>query len=285
MSEKTLSRAEGSERLKERRRRSRRRSGVVAGIFVLVLIAGGIWLTWQPYVRIATVSISNIAPELNVLGEAGDLALIGIAQRQIDGTYVGIIPRDSIFFIPEHDLREALRRVRPGIATVSFSRIGFTSLHVAIQDRVPAGRWCGLQKSVQAVDEYCYFFDAGGFLYAAVDAASSTPPLNPYILYAPLADNATEPFEATLRDAAVLSGLFDFAHEVGTLGSPVESIIIRDDEVDCLLRSGTRITYVRGEEKTSFTNLVSAVEKPRLTDGSIDYIDLRFGGKVYLKKR
>ncbi|MDO8566972.1 MAG: hypothetical protein Q7R58_02365, partial [bacterium] len=62
-------------------------------------------------------------------------------------------------------------------------------------------------------------------------------------------------------------------------------IVIHDGEVDNNLASGTRITYVLGREQDAFTALVSARENFNLADGSVDYVDLRFDGKVYLKKK
>ncbi|MDP1759930.1 MAG: hypothetical protein Q8L01_00440, partial [Candidatus Woesebacteria bacterium] len=65
----------------------------------------------------------------------------------------------------------------------------------------------------------------------------------------------------------------------------VTRVILRGDEVDDMLASGTRVTYVLGNEQNAFTSLVSARENLNLADGSIDYVDLRFDGKAYLKKK
>ena len=79
--------------------------------------------------------------------------------------------------------------------------------------------------------------------------------------------------------------MFNFARQLDTLGSPVTKVVLRDDEVDDYLASGTRITYVLGHENIAFTALVSARGNMNLADGSLEYIDLRFDGKVYLKKK
>ena len=48
---------------------------------------------------------------------------------------------------------------------------------------------------------------------------------------------------------------------------------------------GTRVTYVLGDEQNAFTALTSARDDLNLADGSLEYVDLRFDGKVYLKKK
>jgi hypothetical protein len=90
---------------------------------------------------------------------------------------------------------------------------------------------------------------------------------------------------ATIAHAEKLSAAFDFARQLASLGSPVSSIVFRDDEVDEYLASGTRITYVLGYEQNAFTALKSARANLNLSDGSLLYVDLRFDGKVYLKRK
>ncbi len=89
---------------------------------------------------------------------------------------------------------------------------------------------------------------------------------------------------ATIAGADALPTAFDFARKFVTLGSPTVSVVLRGDEVDDYLASGTRITYVLGSEQDAYTALTSARANLNLTDGSIEYIDLRFPGKVYVKK-
>jgi hypothetical protein len=67
----------------------------------------------------------------------------------------------------------------------------------------------------------------------------------------------------------------------------VKSAVLRADEVDLFIVSGTRITYVLGDEQNAFTLATAAFPQANLADGSVDYIDLRFtgSGRVYLKKK
>ena len=97
--------------------------------------------------------------------------------------------------------------------------------------------------------------------------------------------SGVEPLRATIADANALPAAFDLARQIGTFGSRVSDIVIRGDEADDLLASGTRVTYVLGTEQDAFTALTSAKSNLNLADGSLEYVDLRFPGKVYLKKK
>ncbi len=167
------------------------------------------------------------------------------------------------------------------IAAVSIFRNGLNSLSIKVDNRVPVARWCA------SLDGDCYLFDTDGFMYATTDSTSSpqaTQPINPFVLYESL-DASTSPIGSTLPFAKDFPSVFDFARHLATFGSAVTSVAIHDGEVDDVLASGTRITYVLGHEQDAFTALVSARDKFNLADGSVEYVDLRFDGKMYLKKK
>jgi hypothetical protein len=270
MLEKRQSREQANERLTERRRRGRRLLGILGLILLLILVGFFIWLTWQPSLRIQNVTMS-------------DTRLLEVVQHELTGSYAGIVPRNSLFFIPDHAIRAALVEADPGLEAVSISRKGLTGLSVSLHQRVAVAKWCGLKKT-EGVPEYCYLFDTIGYLYAAADVASSSP-LNSFVLYDPLKGNTQEPLRATLLDAAHMPDLFDFARKINSLGSPVLTITIQGDQADLVLRSVTHITYVLGSEEQAYVDITSAKENINLTNGSLEYVDVRFPGKVYLKKK
>jgi hypothetical protein len=248
-------------------------------ILLLLLLAAAVWGTWQSPVRISRVQIFG-----------SDESLSAYATEAMQGSYLGIIPCDSVFFFPAGNIRADILAAHPDIAAVSISRSGFSGISLKIDNRVPVARWCGLSPTPD-VDEYCYVFDAHGFIFAP--AATSTKTINNFALYAPLVGDTleppvvseVEPLRATVSHAAQLPSAFDFARQLNTFGSPVAKIVVRDDEVDDYLASGTRITYLLGQEENAFTALVSAKSDLNLADGSLEYVDLRFDGKVYLKKK
>lgn len=268
---RTPSAEQGSERLAERRRTRRRRGLVAFLILLLLLFTAAVYGLQQSAVRVSNVEI---------LG--ADQSLAPYATSAMQGNYFGIIPRDSIFFFPEERIRADILADHSDIAAVSISRTSLTGISIKISIRTPVARWCGLAPTPDA-DEYCYVFDANGYIFEA--AASTTQAVNSFMVYAPLVGGTEEPLRATIANSEALPHVFDLARQLGTLGSPVARVVIREDEVDDILASGTRITYVLGREQEAYTALVSAQPNLNLSDGSIDYVDLRFGGKVYLKKK
>lgn len=264
----------GAGRLAERRRLRRRRGLIAFSILLLLLFGAAIWGFWQNSVRISSVIVYGADP-----------SFADYAKTEMQGSYLGIIPRDSIFFFPASRIRSDILSAHPDIAAISIFRNGLTGLSIKVNDRVAIARWCGVSMDSTKSDllENCYVFDASGVIYAA--AASSTKTINAFVIYAPLQRAVLEPLLATIEHAEKLPAAFDFARQLDTFGAPTSSVVFRDDEVDDYLASGTRITYVLGHENDAFTALVSARDNFNLADGSIEYVDLRFDGKIYLRKK
>ncbi len=257
---------------------------IAVGILFLFLFAGSLYVLNQEFVRITKVQIFG-----------ADQSLAEIAERAMRGSYFGIIPRNTILFYPAARIRSDILAAFPDIAAVSLSRSGLTSLSIRVSKRVPIAKWCGTTAGVARslattslemandIAKDCYFFDASGVVYATT---TTDQPVNTFSFYEPLASGSeTIAFGLLLPNAHTLPSAFDFARQLDTFGSPVVSVVFRSGEVDDTLSSGTRITYVLGNEQNAFTALVSARANLDLAGGSIEYIDLRFDGKVYLKRK
>ncbi|TSC69732.1 MAG: hypothetical protein G01um101449_560 [Parcubacteria group bacterium Gr01-1014_49] len=271
MSERLYSAPQGSDRLAVRRRRGRRRAIIAIFVLLILLCSAVVYGLWQPAVRISHVEI-----------QGADESFATIAKEDLQGSYFGIIPRDSIFFFPANRIRADILAAHPGFAAISISRSSLTSLSIKTDERVAIARWCGLAPT-PGVEPYCYVFDASGIIFAA--AATTTQTINAFIVYAPLEGATEEPLRASIAQAHLLPTAFDFARQLSTLGSPVIAIVFRNDEVDDYFENETRLTYVLGHEQNAYAALMSARANLNIGDGSVEYVDLRFDGKIYLKKK
>src|SRR3989344_4293803 len=181
MSVRPLSGELSNLRLSERRRLRRRRMRIALCLLLSLLSGAFLWGIWQDSARISHVQIFG-PPSLESFGGASaNQSLAEIATNAMRGSYFGIIPRDSTFFFPGARIRADILSAHPDIAAVALFRERFTGLTVQVHERVPIARWCGLTPTV-GVDEYCYLFDANGYLFAAANVASTTP-VNNFTLY------------------------------------------------------------------------------------------------------
>ena len=262
--------------LKARRQEERQRTGLIALVIVFIIAGGLIYLLWRPEIRITSVDAS---------GSEYATSIQKIAADKLSGTYWGIFPRNSFFLYPERSIRAAILEAHPGVSSVSISRSGFDSITIGTSERVAAFHWCG---SPESPSTSCYQADAEGFVFAPApfeSASSTSPTLRVYATLVSESDSADYPLRTNVVGAEQIPDILRFSRAIKSLGIPVHSIAIRGDEADLFVPHETRVTYVIGHEEEAAKGASAAFPNLNLMDGSLEYVDLRFDGKVYLKRR
>jgi len=264
------------------RREQKKRIFSITLVVIAVLAGAILYGFWRPEVRIQTV-------------EAENPSLSAIATEVIDGAYAHVIPRDSIFFFPERDIREAILDEHPAISALSISRSGLQSISIDTISRTAAFWWCGTPESASAANASCYEADAEGLIFrpAVVTTieGTSTPTGSTLRIYANIVDGADSPsypVRARMESLESIPNVLRFVKAMRELGVSPVSLAIRGDEADLFVPSsgrGTRITYVLGREEAAAALASAVFPSLNLTDGSIEYVDLRFSGKAYIKRR
>lgn len=254
--------------LRARRRKARKRILTIALLLLVLVCALLIYGLHRSEVRIGRVEAAGVHSE----------EIPAIALRALQGSSYGVVPRDSIFVYSEEAVRNEVVRAFPDISSVAIGRSGFNGIEVTALPRVLAFTWCGT--SVSAAGS-CYEADGEGFIFAQSAATSST--LN---IYGPLASPDSESIGNTVAAARHVPLALQFVRSIEALGANVVSIEIRGDEADLYVGgSATRVTYVLGKEVEAAGLAASVLPTLSLTDGTIEYLDLRFPGKAYVKRK
>ena len=265
-------RAESREPLKKRRKKTQKAFFIVVGALVLVLIAISFYLVWLPAFRISSVTAS---------GPHADEARL-LAQRTLEGTHAFILPRNSLFFIPESDVRTRILAAHPDIEAVSISAAGLNELSIKTLPRAEAFVWCGA--SAELADGQCYSANAEGLIFAPVPLEVSSTSEALRIFAAIEGQQGETPVTARISYASRIPEALRFIKAIQTLGANVVSVSFRADEADLYTEAGTRITYVLGREQEAVGIAASVFPQLSLNDGSVSYVDLRFSGKAYFKR-
>lgn len=267
--------------LAARRREEKKRWLGIYFVLFLVLVGAVIYMFWRPEIRIQEV-VSE------------DASLAAIAKGEIEGTYFKVLPRDSIFFYPERDIRAAILDEHPEISALSISRQGLQEISIKTVSRSVAFWWCGTPENASATNFSCYEADAEGLIFRPAivsENASSTPSGSTLRIYANLIDATSTPsypLKARMESLESIPDVLRFVKSMKTLNVSPVSVAIRGDEADLFVPSsgrGTRITYVLGREESAAELAAAVFPNLNLTDGSIEYVDLRFSGKAYIKRR
>jgi hypothetical protein len=270
---------QGRERepLKVRRKRARKfRRRIILAILIILLVGAGVCL-WLPLFRVEQVQASGPhAPEIQSL-----------VLQSIAGSKYYAVPKNSFFFIPKSEIRTAIQHAYPDVAAVTIKRTSLNGLAVVTIPRESAFLWCGVSSqaitfsdaSTTSNGDPCYDADSLGYVFAPEPGAGTT-----LKIYGALETTDPNVLGQRIADARHIPSVLQFVKVMRGLGVSISTIDLRGDEADLYTLQNTRITYVLGKEATAAQLATSAFPTMNINDGSLEYVDLRFDGKVYFKK-
>jgi len=256
-------------------------------MFLLVLLAifailagAAFYVLWLPALRVNAIEVQGTEQE----------GVQEVAMQAIAGLHWYGVPRNSIFVLPESDMRARVMHAYPDISAVSIKPKALDAITIRVTSRAPAFMWCGTSIDVPPVDGACFDADAEGLVFALADPAE-TEASSSLRIFAPLdRDTGESPISAHVVATKQIPDALRFVKAMRSLGAPVSALSIQGDEADLYLQGPTKIRYVLGHEAEAAQLAASAFPTLNLTDGSIDYIDLRFigsmntPGKAYVKR-
>ena len=258
-----------------RERRRRRRSLLVAlsiGLVVVVFaaIAGS---TWLPFLRIRAIDIIGAKT-------VQQQSVVSVVQQQLYGGYLHLFARSNIFLYPKATITQSVLTEFPTFASVEIHAENFHTIGVTVVERTPAALWCGLQV---ASSSSCFLIDQSGIVYAPAVVYSG----DAYQRYYGAVVGATLPqqFLSPVQFHS-LTSLVDVLQQ--KVGASARSILVDDDQdVYVTFENGFELIFALGDDSGDvFDAFGLALQSDpfkahALTD--FEYLDLRFGDKLYYK--
>lgn len=260
---------------------------MIGGAVLVVLLALLIYVAWLPQLRVTEVAAEGPSSEVAV----------DTARAELTGRRALILPRNSIFFLPKDDIREAVLAAHPDISALSIRRTSLRSIALVGTSRAKAFVWCGTSIETGYPEGGCFDADAEGLVYQQASVSTSTVVLTTDTdtpatagdlrIFSALDRELGEgvsPVGGRVINHEAIPNALRFVKAVRGLRVPVSALALRGDEADLWLGGPTRITYVLGKEEEAAQLANSVVPSLDLTNGSIEYLDLRFSGKAYVKR-
>jgi cell division septal protein FtsQ len=186
-----------------------------------------------------------------------------------------LFSRRNIFLYPAGAIEETLREEFPRIQKVSLSRNALLAqaVTVTVEERKPYASWCD-------ADSACFVMDKSGFIFDA----TGEPPEKAYVFRGGLAP--FEPIGQTFLRGSFYT-MIKLLEDVTAAGYTPEGITVESEkDFSIPLTDGPRLLVPFDMETTDIlrnleTTLSADAVKDRLS--SLEYIDLRFGNRVYYK--
>lgn len=199
-----------------------------------------------------------------------------IVNETLVGDYYRLIPKRFVFTYPEHTITENILRLdRVKSAKVTLKD---TTVVVVFEEHIPMALWC-TESDVQ-----CHFIDQSGLAFALAPELSG----GAFIRYA---ESGREPEKGTVgfgKDFLSANELFTEQLQ-SELGLYVTHIVKAGDYDTEYTVSGGGVIKVSQtvDLEQSFKNLRSILQSEdfiHLESGTFQYIDLRFGDKVFVNE-
>ena len=275
-----------SQSFKSAKLQKRRRTVVIGHIVFYALLLAGLWGFAFESLALPPINITEITVSGSLSLSPSEI--VSVSEKLLSGRYFFTIPRTNIFFYPKARIQSTLLNLFPRLDTVSIHFKNFHAIHIFVTERFPEALWChsGLTTLSGSMDGPCFFLDGTGFVFAPAPETSTTS--SAFVkLYGILSEE--NPIGQTYGSAGELAKLLDFSKNLVSLDLRVSAFRVQsDNSIEALLNNGARLIFDRDDNlAVARINLESVISDPSFRAATrharIDYIDLRFGNKVFYR--
>lgn len=262
-------------KLRQRRRR-RRWLLLGAAVVVFALFSGAVvWLSWAPFLRVTAVEVSGARTIATSTIEAE------VAQTLAGKNYFAFV-RNNIFLYPRAQIARQLLEGHPTFDRVDVHAKDFHTVVVDIDEREPAALWCPAESSI------CSYMDERGMVYASAPEFSEAP----YISYRGALQNTDRPGlqQYLSKDEYQALAALAAALMVEVPNNPVNAIAVdANKDVRAYFRDGFILMFSLNDSGgDTFERFQLALKSDPFKDKKLsdfEYLDLRFGDKLYYKAK
>lgn len=261
-------------RLRLRKRRMRIRLTLVFCCAAALLFVLTVGIAHIPILRVQGIVISGVETMSTSTVEKF------VAER-LKGYYGYLFPKNNIFLYPREAIVQDLARTYSLFLSIDVFADDFQTVAVHAVERKPSALWCTANNSGRVP---CYFMDENGIVYAEAPSFSETV----YVSYYGPAVEAGAPKQYLTRiEFQELSALVD-AFTLQLKDQKIVSVLVdAERDVHVLFASGFKVLFgLTDASGDVFERFSVAFEHKPLADytlGDVEYLDLRFGDKLYYK--
>lgn len=274
-------------------RKKRIQKRIKLGIFVFIVVLS---VAVASYVsNRAEFRITDIVLEGGVLVTEEEVK--NQSREYLEGSYFWLFPKDNAFLYPSKDLKNHLKDRFKRIDTIDSSLKGLNVLVIKITERKPFAIWCntipGIDNSLEEglseeviQDEDCYFIDQNSTIFAKAPVFSG----NAYFKFYGIISGDSPLGKEYMNSSSEFAGISDFIRRVKEMSIKPLYIVGKENDQFSLVLSGGGQIYFDTEESMSKVgdNLEALLKTPELKLDSkgnlpVEYIDLRYGNKLFYK--
>jgi len=210
-----------------------------------------------------------------------------VVDTVLSGKYFYIYPRNNAFIYPHDELVAELKHGLQRIDTVSVGVEDFHILTVVITERKPSALWCDDGNPDM---EKCYFMDDTSTVFADAPVFSGDAYFKYYGSLSTTTAGGGVIGGRYMASSTQFTDISAFVSSVLAVGLRPQYLLQKDGgEYSLVIHNGGHIYFDTRESLSKVTQNMNillnsdAYRKAVSATSTLDYIDLRFGNKVYYK--
>ena len=259
-------------RARKRRRFVRLAAGLI--VFLLFISSGLVGLTYWSELQIKDVSISGTQTLSSGTVEA-------FVRDRLEGEYWYVFSKSNIFLYPKQQIAADLIKAYPVLASADVHAADFHTIAVNLVEREPRALWC---PSPQGDALRCLFMDENGVAYT--EAPTFSEPV--YLSYYGTTTGEALPKQyLTSEQFQSLSALVDALAQKISDSTIVAVDVDTNKDVSVRFANSFTLRFALSDaggdifERFSLALTSEPMKAHKLSD--FEYLDLRFGDKLYYK--
>lgn len=197
----------------------------------------------------------------------------------LDSHYLFFIPKRNILLFSKGELARKIKE-NPAVIDVRIDKDFFNKIRIEITEQNKEAIYCTTFERTE-----CYFLNKDGYAYSKTGQEVA---LDQEILV--FLEGEQKKLKDTIVDSELYGNVIAFMKATSRYGIPTSNVYIKSDGViEFNTQSGARLIVSRYDDfEKDFANFVALFDKQVLTKeqlAGIEYVDLRFGNKVFYKNR
>ncbi len=233
---------------------------------ILVMVIGVL------IIRAKSLQIKNIEIEGALVVNQDDIE--NTLLKMVAGAYFRVLPKSSLFLVDQNELEKSLLGEFSRLKDVSISKSIHGTLKVKLTERSPSATWCSLEN-------ICYLLDASGLVFARVSQADT---LDKVKFTGVLEGN---PILQKFGSQSEMDNYFKLIDILKQGELEVKALNVESKDKAVLTTSMGEIIFntevANIEDVGENVLLLIETERQRNPDVSFQYIDTRFGHKLFYK--
>jgi len=215
-----------------------------------------------------------------------------IVKGTTEGYYGHLISKSNVFFYPRGKIIENLSKTFKQVKGVEVDLNNWSKLTITIEERKPFEMWCTSEESGASIifKDDCYFLDNQGYAFSKAPEISGDAYFKNY---GNIQHASTSPIGQQFLTPELFKAISSFRESLSKRNINPDKLIAKiDGDFEFYLPDGGRILFNTSQNfNVVLENIESLLQDPDIRGSqgtlstSLDYIDLRFGNKIFYKKR